>query len=446
MNPRGSNLVLVKRKTRTRRLSSINFMLVPDRQGPQPMATILAYTSPAFGNLFPILALMIELQRRGHRVVLKTLDDGVTIGRDVGVESSAIDPRIEAAVMTDWMETNGRAALKAAFNVFGRRAAYEVDDLRGAISQVRPDAVLVDANCWGAAAAADAGSVPWLSFWPFTPFLRSRGVPPFGPGLRPWSGLLGRLRDEALRPLVTGALNDAMLGPVNAVRETAGVEAVRSVDELLRRASLMLVATGEPLEYPHPDWGDRVELIGPCEFDPPAPAPQWLTEIDQPIVLVTTSSDRQADSQLPVAAMAALADEPVRVVATYPSGVPDGLVAPPNAVVKQFVPHGMVLDRAVCAITHGGMGATQKALARGVPVCVVPYGRDQFEVARRVEVSGGGTRLPAKKLTAVRLKSKVLQAMSMTSGAQRVADGFKRTGGVARGADVVERRLLGLPA
>jgi hypothetical protein len=130
MNPRGSNLVLVKRKTRTRRLSSINFMLVPDRQGPQPMATILAYTSPAFGNLFPILALMIELQRRGHRVVLKTLDDGVTIGRDVGVESSAIDPRIEAAVMTDWMETNGRAALKAAFNVFGRRAAYEVDDLR----------------------------------------------------------------------------------------------------------------------------------------------------------------------------------------------------------------------------------------------------------------------------------------------------------------------------
>ena len=106
----------------------------------------------------------------------------------------------------------------------------------------------------------------------------------------------------------------------------------------------------------------------------------------------------------------------------------------------------MVLDRTVCVITHGGMGATQKALARGVPVCVVPYGRDQFEVARRVEVSGGGTRLPAKKLTAVRLKSKVLQAMSMTSGAQRVADGFKRTGGVARGADVVERRLLGLPA
>ena len=178
--------------------------------------------------------------------------------------------------------------------------------------------------------------MPWLSFWPFTPFLRSRGVPPFGPGLRPWPGLLGRLRDEALRPIVTGALEDAMLGPVNAVRETAGAKAVRSADELLRRAPLMLVATGEPFEYPHPDWGDPVELIGPCDFDPPAAAPQWLTDIDRPIVLVTTSSDRQADSQLPIAAMAALADAPVHVVATFPSGVPDGVVVPSNATVTHL--------------------------------------------------------------------------------------------------------------
>jgi hypothetical protein len=32
------------------------------------------------------------------------------------------------------------------------------------------------------------------------------------------------------------------------------------------------------------------------------------------------------------------------------------------------------------------MGAIQKALARGVPVCVVPHGHDHLEVVRRVEV------------------------------------------------------------
>ena len=410
------------------------------------MATILAYTSPALGNLYPITALLIELQRRGHHIALKTLAEGVSTGRELGFETSAIDPRIEATVMTDWMAPNSRVALKVAFGVFGQRAAYEVEDVRGAIAAVRPDVLVVDANCWGAAAVGDAGSLPWVSFWPYTPFLRSRGVPPFGPGLRPWPGLLGRLRDEALRPLVTGALDKAILGPLNPVRESAGAKAVRSGDELLRRAPLMLVATGEPFEYPHPDWGESVEMIGPCAFDPPATAPPWLGEIGQPIVLVTTSSDRQADSQLPVAAMAALADQPVHVVATYPSGVPDGIVAPRNATVQKFVPHGLVLDRAVCAITHGGMGATQKALARGVPVCVVPHGRDQFEVARRVEVSRCGTHLAAKKLTLARLKSKVQQAMSMTAGAKRVADGFNASGGVSHGGDVIERRLLGVQA
>jgi MGT family glycosyltransferase len=408
------------------------------------MATILAYTSPARGNLYPIVALLIELQRRGHRIVLRTLAAGVSTGLDLGFEASPIDGRIEATVMTDWMAPNSRTALKVAFDVFGQRAAYEVEDARDAIATVRPDALVVDANCWGAAAVADAGSLPWVSFWPFTPFLRSRGMPPYGPGVRPWPGFVGRLRDAVLRPFVTAPFENALLGSLRAVRDVAGAAAIRGVDELLRRAPLLLVATGEPFEYPHPDWGDSVELIGPCEFDPHTATPKWLNNIDLPIVLVTTSSDRQADTQLPIAAMAALADEPVYVVVTYPCGVPAGLTVPANATVHEFVPHGTVLDQAVVAITHGGMGSTQKALARGVPVCAVPYGRDQFEVARRVEVSHSGTRLPAKKLNPVRLKSKVLQAMSMTTGAQQVADGFKATGGVVRGADLIERLLLGV--
>ena len=116
------------------------------------------------------------------------------------------------------------------------------------------------------------------------------------------------------------------------------------------------------------------------------------------------------------------------VVATLPAGLPSDVTLGPNATVVEFVPHGPVLDRAVCAVTHGGMGATQKALARGVPVCVVPFGRDQFEVARRVEVARCGTRLPAKKLTAARLSANVRQAMTMIDGARRVAAGFDHGG------------------
>ena len=407
------------------------------------MATILAYTSPALGNLYPMCALLSALRERGHHIVLRTLARGVDCGRQLGFDTAPIDEGIESIEMTDWMAANGREALRVAFDVFGKRAPLEVEDLAAAITAEAPDALIVDPNTWGAAVAAEASGLPWATFYPYTPLLRSPGTPPFGPGMKPWHGPVGRIRDDLLRPVVMNAVNKAMVEPVNNVRTSVGLAKVRSAEEFVLRAPLMLVASAEPFQYPgFANNHERLQMIGPCEFDPPADAAAWLDDISVPIVLVTTSSDRQADADLGRIAIEALVDEPVHVVATFPCGVPDGLVTPGNATAIEFVPHGRVLDRAVCAITHGGMGVTQKALARGVPVCVVPYGRDQFEVARRVEVAGCGTRLPARKLTPRRLRIKAMQAISMTEGARRVAEGFAAAGGVAHGADLVESRLL----
>ncbi len=249
------------------------------------------------------------------------------------------------------------------------------------------------------------------------------------------------------RPLEIGAAmaDRRMLPRVNAIRTELGAQAVGSVDELMRRAPLLLAVGGEPFEYPHPDWGDTVHLIGAC-----TPRPQdasaldsdWLASIEQPIVLVSTSSVRQADTVLGVTALQALAGEPVHVIATFPAGVPAGVPMPPNATVRQFVSHDAVLEHSVCAVTHGGMGTTVRALDRGVPVCVVPFARDQAEVARRVEVARCGTRLVAKRLTAAGLHAKVREAMTLTDGAARVAAGFAATGGTARGAQLIEQRLL----
>jgi MGT family glycosyltransferase len=408
------------------------------------VATILAYTSPALGHALPISALLSELFRRGHAVHLRTLSAGTEIGQRLGFTSDPIDSRIEAIEHDDWKASKPPDALKRAFTVFGRRAPLEVADLTDAIARVDPDALLIDANCWGALSAAEASAIPWACFSPFTPFLRAKGMPPFGPGLTPLPNLFGRVRDSVVGAMVSGPLNSG-LPPINRIRAQLDLPRTGSMDEFLRRAPLMLVASGKPFEYPHADWGDAVQMIGPCPLDPrPDTVPDWLTAIDRPIVLVTTSSEKQEDAKLVQSAMAALVDEPVHVVATMPAGQPDSLVRAPNATVCGLIPHGRVLERAVCAVTHGGMGATQKALARGVPVCVVPFGRDQFEVARRVEVAGCGTRLPAKRLSPERLGTKVRQAMTMTAGAQRVAAGFAATGGIAHGADLFERRMLNL--
>jgi MGT family glycosyltransferase len=405
------------------------------------MSRILAYGSPALGHLLPESTLLRELAGRGHEVHLRTLAAGVDGAHRLGIDAKAVDPRIEAIQSRDWTARNAFGVLKMTLEVLCQRAELEVADLQRAIDEVRPDALIIDANCWGAMSAADAGDIGWAVFSPFTPFLNSRGMPPVGPGMRPWRGLPGAVRDHQVRMVVRRVMDRPVLPRLNAIRSAVGAPLVNSVDEFMRTAPLMLVVGGEPFEYPHPGWGDRVHLIGAC-VGRPEPAPDWLSRINDPVVLVTTSSIRQADDKLGTVALEALADLPVHVVVTFPAGVPDRLHIPPNATVRRFVPHGPVLERAVCAITHGGMGATVRALDQGVPVCVVPFGRDQHEVAMRVQVAGCGTRLPARRLSAERLRVAVADAITMTAGAQRVADGFAATGGVVRGADLIEQRIL----
>ncbi len=406
------------------------------------MARILAYTSPARSHLFPLTPILDELHGRGHRIVLRTLASQVALMRARGFDAAAIDGRIEAIAHEDWRTRNPRESLRLNVRVFCARAEHDAPDLTRAIADTDPEVVLVDFNSWGSLVAAEAWGGPWAAFCPYPLPLRSNDAPPYGPGLAPARGPLGRARDRLVRPLVFGTLETQMRPLLNGIRERMGLAPLAAVDEWFTRPPLLLYMTAEPFEYPRRDWPGNVVMIGPCGWDPPSDPPRWLEQITQPIVLVNTSSEFQDDGRLVQAALQALADEPVSVVATLPAGDPARFTAPANAHVERFIPHGVVLDRAVCAVTHGGMGSTQKALAHGVPVCAVPFGRDQLEVARRVEVAHAGTRLPASRLRPDRLHAKIKEAMTRTDGARRIAAAFRATGGPATAADAVEARLL----
>ena len=341
------------------------------------MTRILAYTSPARGHLFPLTPILRELQARGHDIFVRTLAAEVAHMRSLGFAAEAIDPRIEAIELADWQQSGGKASLTSAVTTFSSRARFDAPDLQGAIEQISPDAVIVDTNSWGAQAAATAWGGPWASFCPFPVPLTSVDAPPFGMGLRPARGPLGRLRDKAMTP---PAHRDGREGHAPAVQPGTGAvrtERPASADDLYLAPPLTLYLTAEPFEYHRRDWPESFALIGPCEWDPDVAAPEWLDGVDRPIVLVTTSSEYQADEKLARTALEALADEPVFVVVTGP-------VREPRVVHGARERSGRAVPAARTdprpggrrGATYCGMGATQKALARGVPVCAVPFGRD----------------------------------------------------------------------
>jgi hypothetical protein len=51
---------------------------------------------------------------------------------------------------------------------------------------------------------------------------------------------------------------------INGIREELHLRPVGSMDEFWRGAPLLLVASGKPFEYPNTEWGDAVQMIGPC--------------------------------------------------------------------------------------------------------------------------------------------------------------------------------------
>lgn len=402
---------------------------------------LLAYTTPALGHLFPAMPILLEMQARGHRVSVRTISSQVEQTRKLGLEVSPCSPTIEEIALDDWTRRSRPARALRSLNVFTARAPEDAADLRSAIDEVRPDAVLVDCTAWGACTVAEASGLPWATFVPFPLPIPSRELPPTGLGLRPPRTAAGRMRDATLRLTVRATIDRVILPSLNPLRATIGLQPLQRGTDLFARAPLVLNLTAEPLEYRRGDWPRSVKMVGPCSWDPPAPRPEWLDRVTRPLLLVSSSSEHQKDSRLVKTALSAFAGKPFELVATLPAHEADGIEVPANARLDRFLAHGPILKRATCAITHGGAGVTQKALAAGVPVCVVPFGRDQYEVARRVQVARAGSALPAYRLTPRALRAAVERAIGCREGAQRVSRGFAAAGGAIAAADAIEMLL-----
>jgi MGT family glycosyltransferase len=399
---------------------------------------LLAYTSPARGHLFPLVPILTTLISRGHRADLCTLSAELDQLTGLGIGARAIDPAIEAIEIEDWRKRSLLGATKSVMRTFSARARLEGPDLARAIERDDPDALLIDVNCWGAAAIAEASGKPWAIYSPYLLPLASRDAPPFGLGLRPREDKLGAIRDSLMRPFARAAFDRMAMPSINRLRAQHELAPCADYDTLLARVPLLLALTAEGFEYPRSDWPANVRLIGPLNWAPQQAAPAWLDELADPLVLVTCSTERQRDEHMIAVALESLPNDGISVIATSAAHDPNAFHAPPGSRVVRFLAHDPVLQRAACVVCHGGMGIVQKALAAGVPLVVVPAGRDQLETARRVEVAGAGVRLSPRRLTPERLASAVRVATGRRAGAQRVSRAFASAGGARAAVDAIE--------
>src|SRR4051812_2224774 len=246
------------------------------------MARILAYTSPGAGHVFPLVGGLLELQRRGHTVHIRTAPGLLPTLTQAGLDGSAVDPRILGITAKDYLAPTGRARLMEGLKQIIERGAFDGADLDAAIAAFPPDALLVDSNAWGAVVHAEASGLPWALSLPTLLPLREPGIPPYSLAMPPARGPLGRMRDATLWPIVEKAFGKALLPGVNDLRQSAGLPVFRSPLDQYDAPTLVLALTGEPIEYPRHALPRNVRMVGFQPWDPPADAPAFLAEPGDP--------------------------------------------------------------------------------------------------------------------------------------------------------------------
>jgi MGT family glycosyltransferase len=388
-----------------------------------------------------MMEIAIGLRAEGHRVVLQTLSSEKDIIVDEGIEHRSISHKIETLSLEDYKINNPIKQVKNTFECWLARAQHEIEDLNQSYVEFSPDLLIVDVNTWGASAFAEAQRKPWIMFMPYCLSVPSPDTPAFGPGFAPPRNGLDRLRDRIVR----GVMNAAFKGIVKQLdnfRKELGVQPLGAYENLFSKPDLLLYLTAEPFEYPRAEWPSNLRSIGPGLWAPPSEAPEWIDELPHPRVLVSVSTERQNDGKIIKTAIEALSNEKGSVIITTAALDPEQFVASHDRMrIIRFLPHSSVIPKVDVVITHGGMGTTQRALAAGVPVCVIPWGRDQNETARRAENCGAGIMIPKNKLNPERLLSAVHEAQTRKSEAEKVASAFVNAGGAKRGVELINSLL-----
>lgn len=188
----------------------------------------------------------------------------------------------------------------------------------------------------------------------------------------------------------------------------------RQAMQAIGEADLVLHATDALFDPPPPSFPQHHHHVGPLWWEPASEAPTYLDIPGAPWALVTVSSLPQPEEMtLARTALQTLAAFPVRVMLTLSPEHPHDEIGPvpANARLERFVPHSAVLKRSGLLVSHAGHGIVAKALYYGVPMVLVPWGRDQPGVAARAAALGVAEVIARPDFTAQRLSTAIQRVL-----------------------------------
>ncbi len=407
------------------------------------------------GDTNPLIALALELKRRGHTPVMALPAVYESRIRPLGLEFHAVRPDIDPTntILVEMIYDikNGTERGLRDFLFPALRQTYD-DLLDAATKPARADLLLLGELNYAGPIVAEVTGIPWasyvlapLSFFsafdppvlpPYPRLARAdRFVPGFGRVIkrvarfisRKWPEPIYELRRELGLPKGANPLFDAKHSP-----------------------SLVLALFSRVLGVEQKDWPAHTLITGFCYYDADAgnqalpPNLEKFVSAGEPPVVFTLGSAAvlAAGDFYEVSAQAALrlGIRAVLLIGTDPRNQMKTAL-PESICVAEYAPYSELFNRSAMVVHQGGVGTTAQCLRAGKPMLIMPFSHDQPDNARRMLRLKVGRVIQRGKYTPWRVARKLKQMLAAPLLAQRsssVAQQLAGENGVRTACDALE--------
>jgi rhamnosyltransferase subunit B len=411
-----------------------------------------------FGDINPLVALALELKRRGHIPVMALPAVYIPKVVPLGIEFHPLRPDIDPTntllvqMIYDVNKGTETGLRKFLFPVL--RETY-ADLLDAATKPVRADLMLLGELNYAGPLVAEVTGIPWASYVlaPFSFFSAYDPpvLPPY-PKLARADKLMGMGR--AMRRLAR-FVTRKWPEPIYEFRRELGLPmGANPIFDAKHSPDLVLALFSRVLGVEQKDWPPNVLIAGFCFYDADPNAPdkialpenleRFLAAGEPPVVFTLGSAAVLAAGDFyEQSARAALRTgvRAVLLIGNDPRNRP-AQPLPESICVAEYAPYSALFPRTALVVHQGGVGTTAQCLRAGRPMLIMPYSHDQPDNARRMSRLGVARvvqRSSYKPWRVARLVKAMLADPEYGQKAQSVAQTMAREDGVKTACDALEQ-------
>jgi rhamnosyltransferase subunit B len=419
---------------------------------------IVLTTFGTLGDVHPLIAVALEMRRRGHTPVLAVPEIFRPKVEPLGLEFAQVGPTLnpddpqQVADLMDKQKGTERTLRDVLFPAI--RQSYD-ELLRAVEAGGGADLMLAGELTYQAPVVAEVTGVCWASYVlaPLS-FFSAYDAPVLPPYPR-----LAKLQSAvpASGHAVTRFarwLTRRWAEPVYQLRAELGLDRGPNVLFDAKHAPSLVLAMFSPLlGEPQPDWPPNTEITGFVFYDGDAGKQELPAEVEkflqagEPPVVFTLGSAAVLDAgnfyeeSAQAARLAGV--RAVLLVGTDPRNVPRSVPQTGSAslCVARYAPYSKLFPRASLIVHQGGVGTTAQALQAGRPMLVMPYSHDQPDNARRMRRLGVAGVIRREDYTAERAARRIRRILRHARFAERaveVGEQVRREDGLAHACDALE--------